>query len=87
MAVSNGSETKIEVQSVPAEPSAPPSVEPGSGGGATRILSQWRREDLVKRGSLGLRGIAFLFSLISFLLVASNSHGDWKDFDKYQEYR
>ncbi|KAK7260035.1 hypothetical protein RIF29_25750 [Crotalaria pallida] len=81
MSSSKDSDTKIDVQSLP-EPSAP-----GTGGGATAILRRWKREDLVKRGSLGLRAIALLFSLISFILVASNNHGDGKEFDEYEEYR
>ncbi|CAK8542041.1 unnamed protein product [Lathyrus sativus] len=58
-----------------------------STGGIAGILKRWKREDLIKRGSLGLRGIALLFSLICFIVMASNKHGDWRDFDKYEEYR
>ncbi|CAL0306263.1 unnamed protein product [Lupinus luteus] len=83
MSASKESDTKVDVQSLP-ETSAPPPV---AGGSAAGILRRLNREDLVKRGSLGLRGIALVFSLISFILVASNKHGDWKEFDKYEEYR
>ncbi|GMN40461.1 hypothetical protein TIFTF001_009686 [Ficus carica] len=55
--------------------------------GVAGILRRWKREDLLRRGSLGLRGLAFLFSLLSFIIMASNKHGDWKDFDRYEEYR
>lgn len=58
-----------------------------SGSGAAEILRQWRREKLLNRGTLWLRGIALLFSLISFILVAINKHGDWREFNKYNEYR
>ncbi|KAI5392157.1 CASP-like protein 4B1 [Lathyrus oleraceus] len=51
------------------------------------ILQRWKREDSLKRGSLGLRGVALFFSLVSFLLMASNNHGNWENFDMYQEYR
>ncbi|XP_057426579.1 CASP-like protein 4B1 [Lotus japonicus] len=67
---------KIHVQTPPMAPA-----------GDCHRRSGWRREDLVKRGSLGLRGIALLFSLISFIAMASNQHGDWREFDKYEEYR
>ena len=85
MAASNDSETKINVQSVPA------STEERSGGGGgdgiAGILQRYRREDLVERGSLWLRRVAFVFSFISFFVVVTNEHGDWKEFHKYQEYR
>ncbi|XP_054783892.1 CASP-like protein 4B1 [Prosopis cineraria] len=62
-------------------------TQPGMGGGVGGILRRWKRDDLFKRGSLGLRGMALVFSLISFIVMASNKHGDWKNFDKYEEYR
>lgn len=65
---------------------APPST-PGGGSGVSRILRRWKREDMIKRGSLGLRGIAVFFSLVSFIVMASNKHGDWRQFDRYEEYR
>lgn len=55
--------------------------------GVGGILRRWRREDLMKKGSLALRGLGLLFSLFAFIIMASNKHGDWKDFDKYEEYR
>ncbi|GAU17175.1 hypothetical protein TSUD_178050 [Trifolium subterraneum] len=79
----NSSPPNIHIQS---PPTAPPATDQASRGIAG-ILKRWKREDLIKRGSLGLRGIALLFSLISFIAMASNKHGDWRDFDKYEEYR
>lgn len=69
--------------------SPPPATaeEAGTGGEVAGILRRWKRDDLVRRGSLGLRGIALFLSLISFIVMASNKHGDWKEFDKYEEYR
>ncbi|XP_027349342.1 CASP-like protein 4B1 [Abrus precatorius] len=86
----NNSSPKIHVETPPVEPSAPRvnHQTPATGdGGVAGILRRWKREDLIKRGSLGLRGIALLFSLISFIVTASNKHGDWREFDKYEEYR
>ncbi|KAA8517482.1 hypothetical protein F0562_017775 [Nyssa sinensis] len=73
-------------------PTAPPagdveSQTPGTGFGVSAIVRRWRREDLLKRGSVALRGFGLLFSLLAFIIMASNKHGDWKDFDKYEEYR
>ncbi|XP_072997362.1 CASP-like protein 4B1 [Typha latifolia] len=82
------------------EPTAPPDLEkasptagsgatPGDGGSAvvTSVVRRWRREDLLVKSALLLRGVACLFSLVSFTLMASNKHGDWKNFDHYEEYR
>ncbi|KAL6337518.1 hypothetical protein AAG906_037111 [Vitis piasezkii] len=55
--------------------------------GAPAILRRWKREDFLKRGSIGLRGLALVCSLLSFVIMASNKHGDWKNFDKYEEFR
>ncbi|XP_061375833.1 CASP-like protein 4B1 isoform X2 [Gastrolobium bilobum] len=86
MTVSNGSDMKIDVKP---EPSAPTLDyhEPGTVGANAGIVRRWKMEDLLKRGSLWLRGIALFFSLISFILIVSNNHGDWREFDKYEEYR
>ena len=71
-------------------PKAPASVDYQStkmDGGVTGILRRWKRDDLLRRSSLWLRGIAFLFSVLSFIIMASNKHGNWMDFEKYEEYR
>lgn len=51
------------------------------------IIDRWKREDLLMKGNLVLRASAFVFSLISFVVMASNKHGDWMNFDRYEEYR
>ncbi|OAY75764.1 CASP-like protein 4B4 [Ananas comosus] len=65
------------------------SAAAGDGGAAavTSVLRRWKREDLVEKSSLLLRAAALLLSLISFVVMASNKHGDWKEFDNYEEYR
>ncbi|KAK7339988.1 hypothetical protein VNO77_20679 [Canavalia gladiata] len=77
------SSPKIHIETPPVASSAPATGNGGIGG----ILRRWKREDLMKRGSLALRGIALLFSLLSFIVMASNKHGDWREFDHYEEYR
>ncbi|KAM7463914.1 hypothetical protein LguiA_032035 [Lonicera macranthoides] len=59
----------------------------GTSYGVSGILNRWRREDWLKRGSLASRGLGFLFSLLAFIIMASNSHGNGKNFDEYEEYR
>lgn len=87
--VDDSSATKVHVESLPEAYEAPPPSAPpaAGGGGVSEVLRRWRREDLLKRGSLGLRGIALFFSFIALIVMASNEHGDWMEFDKYEEYR
>ncbi|RRT69514.1 hypothetical protein BHE74_00025999 [Ensete ventricosum] len=69
---------------------APPPSAPASDEGVTvvrSVVARWRREDLLERSILVLRALVLFFSLLAAVIVASNKHGDWKDFDLYQEYR
>ncbi|KAL5550705.1 hypothetical protein UlMin_000881 [Ulmus minor] len=74
------------VEAPPFSAAATPSADVEKGG-VTGILRRWKRDDLLRRGSLALRGLAFLFCLLSFIIMVSNKHGDWKNFDNYEEYR
>lgn len=85
-----------EAETVPAPIPPPPGAgardaesqtAAGMGTGVGNIVRRWRREDLLKKSSLGARAAALLFSLLAFIIMASNKHGDWKDFDRYEEYR
>lgn len=67
--------------------SAPPVADGVAGFGVSAIVRRWTRDDLVRRGSLALRALALVFSLLAFLIMVTNKHGGWKDFDKYQEFR
>ncbi|XP_062094939.1 CASP-like protein 4B1 [Humulus lupulus] len=94
MSKPNDTKDQSHVGSPKLEPSAPPAsadVEnpraAEEGVGVSGVLRRWKREDLLRRGSLALRGLAFLFSLLSFIIMATNKHGDWKNFDRYEEYR
>ncbi|GFQ08401.1 CASP-like protein 4b1 [Phtheirospermum japonicum] len=55
------------------------------GGGVANIVGRWKREDLLKRSSMALRCVALLFSLLAFIIMATNKHGDWRQFDNYEE--
>lgn len=59
----------------------------GTATGVGSILRRWKREDFLKKSYLGFRCGALLFSSLAFIIMASNKHGDWKDFDRYEEYR
>jgi hypothetical protein len=51
------------------------------------VGARWRREDLLDKSPLALHAAAAAFAFVALVLVASNQHGDWMQFDRYQEYR
>jgi hypothetical protein len=57
------------------------------GRAAASVGRRWEREDLLEKSPLVLRALATLFSFLSFILLVSNKHGDWMEFDHFQEYR
>nr|CAB3461793.1 unnamed protein product [Digitaria exilis] len=60
----------------------------GRGTGAVgAVLRRWRMQDLLDRSGSALRAGAWALSLLAFLVMACNEHGDWKQFDRYEEYR
>ncbi|PKI34141.1 CASP-like protein 4B1 [Punica granatum] len=71
----------------PAADAAPPPRGGASGFGVSAVVRRWRRDDLVRKGSLALRGLALLFSVLASVIMATNRHGGWKNFDKYEEFR
>ncbi|KAM7265719.1 hypothetical protein ACFE04_003402 [Oxalis oulophora] len=82
--------TNEDTKSSPAVAAPPSSVDVennNASSGLGSITRRWRRDDLLKRGSLVLRAVALLFSLLAFIIMASNQHGDWKNFSRYEEYR
>lgn len=71
-----------------AEERPPPPAATADGDAAiASVLQRWRREDIQKKGGLLLRALQVIFSLLSSILMASNKHGDWMNFDRYEEYR
>ncbi|KAG7027874.1 CASP-like protein 4B1, partial [Cucurbita argyrosperma subsp. argyrosperma] len=81
----------VERQSPPPSANPTPDVEmqtpAATSSGVSEILNRWGREDLLKRRVLALRGFGLVFSLLAFLIMACNRHGDWKNFDNYEEFR
>ncbi|WVZ56621.1 hypothetical protein U9M48_007118 [Paspalum notatum var. saurae] len=59
----------------------------GRGGVVDSVVARWRREDMLDRSPLALHAAAAVFAFVALVLVASNQHGDWMQFDRYQEYR
>uniref|UniRef100_K3Z8M5 CASP-like protein n=3 Tax=Setaria TaxID=4554 RepID=K3Z8M5_SETIT len=69
----------------------PPAPADGAGGRSTGVLGaalqRWRTQDALERSGSALRAGAWALSLLAFLVMACNEHGDWKQFDRYEEYR
>jgi len=70
------------------------STADGGGGARTRssvvvdsVVARWRREDMLDKIPLALHASAAAFAFVALVLVASNQHGDWMQFDRYQEYK
>lgn len=57
------------------------------GGVVYSVVARWRREDMLDKSPLALHAAAAAFAFVALVLVASNQHGDWMQFDRYQEYR
>lgn len=51
------------------------------------IIKRKKREDTLKKSSLVLRWLCFIFSFLAFVLMASNRHGMGLNFEDYEEYR
>jgi hypothetical protein len=59
----------------------------GRTGAVGALLRWWRTQDLLDWSGSALRAGAWAFSLLAFLVMACNEHGDWRQFDRYEEYR
>ncbi|KAL2900014.1 CASP-like protein 4B1 [Bienertia sinuspersici] len=55
--------------------------------GVGSVLRRWKRDDFIRKGSLALRAFGLLFSILSFIIMASNNHGDNRNFGDFEEYR
>ncbi|RLN38621.1 CASP-like protein 4B1 [Panicum miliaceum] len=63
------------------------STADGGGGVVDSVVARWRREDMLDKSPLALHAAAAVFAFVALVLVASNQHGDWMQFDRYQEYK
>ncbi|KAL6901922.1 hypothetical protein ACP4OV_004798 [Aristida adscensionis] len=59
----------------------------GGGGVVDSVVARWRREDMLDKSPLALHAAAAVFALVALVLVATNQHGDWMQFGRYEEYR
>ena len=59
----------------------------GSSGVVDSVVARGRREDMLDKIPLALHASAAAFAFVALVLVASNQHGDWMQFDRYQEYK
>ncbi|XP_038882342.1 CASP-like protein 4B1 [Benincasa hispida] len=62
------------------------STVPPVGTEAAAIVKRMKREDILKKLSLSLRWSSFVFSLIAFVVMVSNRHGEEINFEDYEEY-
>ncbi|CAL4936706.1 unnamed protein product [Urochloa decumbens] len=61
--------------------------EPAGGGGGVRsMVERWKMDGVPARARLVLRALAWLFSLLALVVMASNQHGGSQDFRQYPEY-
>ncbi|CAN6297280.1 unnamed protein product [Urochloa humidicola] len=62
--------------------------EPAGGGGVRTMVERWKMDGAPARARLVLRALAWLFSLLALVVMASNQHGHGgsQDFRQYPEY-
>ncbi|KAG8085212.1 hypothetical protein GUJ93_ZPchr0010g10813 [Zizania palustris] len=60
---------------------------PAGEGVVGAVVRRWRRQDLLDKSGSALRAAAWALSLLAFVVMGANDHGDWKQFDNYEEYR
>lgn len=78
----------LEAQKSPPLPPPPGSVESRAQvSGTSNVMERWRRQDTLRKCSLVSRALGFVFSLLAFIIMASNKHGYGMNFDEYEEYR
>uniref|UniRef100_A0A0E0D8R7 CASP-like protein n=1 Tax=Oryza meridionalis TaxID=40149 RepID=A0A0E0D8R7_9ORYZ len=65
-----------------------PAAADGSVPVSRSIVERWKMEPAAARARLLLRAVAWLFSLLALVVMASNKHGHGgaQDFDNYPEY-
>ncbi|XP_078446464.1 CASP-like protein 4B4 isoform X2 [Wolffia australiana] len=75
-----GTATAGEATAAPPPP--PPRLE-----SEVVVLRRHRHEMRLKNATTVLRAVSCLFSALAFIVMVTNKHGDWKEFNKYEEFR
>ena len=57
------------------------------GGVVDSVVARWRRDEMLDKSPLALHAAAAVFAFVALVLVVSNQHSDWMQFDRYQEYK
>lgn len=79
--------TTLETPAAASEVDKPSTSAAVADNPVSSILRRFKREDLLEKSIVLLRGLTCFFSLISIMVMGTNKHGDWKNFDLYQEYK
>lgn len=74
-------------EATPVGAAAGEDITPAAAAAAPPAVQRWRKDGLLEKGTAVLRAVGCLFSALAFLVMVTNKHGDWKDFEKYEEYR
>lgn len=61
--------------------------EPADASGVRSMVQRWKMDGAPARARLLLRALAWLFSLLALVVMASNQHGGSQDFREYPEYK
>ncbi|KAF0931525.1 hypothetical protein E2562_005505 [Oryza meyeriana var. granulata] len=59
----------------------------GGEGVVGTVVQRWQRQDLLEKSGSVLCVTAWAFSLLGFVVMGTNDHGDWMQFEHYEEYR
>ncbi|XP_062231122.1 CASP-like protein 4B4 [Phragmites australis] len=76
-----------DLEKAAAAPAQGQGASADGGGVVGAVLRRWRTQDLLDRSGSALRAAAWALSLLAFLVMVFNEHGDWRQFDHYEEYR
>ncbi|KAG7027551.1 CASP-like protein 4B1, partial [Cucurbita argyrosperma subsp. argyrosperma] len=78
--------TSPDVEKKNTSPGVEKKSTPTIGVETAAIIKRKKREDMLKKSSLVLRWLCFIFSFLAFVLTASNRHGRGLNFEDYEEY-
>ncbi|XP_066342196.1 CASP-like protein 4B3 isoform X2 [Miscanthus floridulus] len=86
MSESGKADARPSVAPAPAAADGDAGAGPADSGGVRSMVERWKMDGAPARARLLLRALAWLFSLLALVVMASNQHGGSQDFRKYPEY-